>query len=67
MKTALIVAATLGLSIVSAAADCPGHMRKDVLASTDTETKTASVANSSATTTAETPVIVTDEEKAKAE
>ena len=43
MKTILVAAAALGLSVIGAAADCPGHM-KQVLASTvDDETKTASV------------------------
>jgi hypothetical protein len=67
MKTALIIAATLGLSIFSAAADCPFHMKKDVLASADTETKTASVTNSNAATTAQAPIIIKSDEKAKAD
>jgi hypothetical protein len=68
MKTTLIVAAALGLSIFSAAADCPGHMKKDVLASKDTQTTTASVTNSSAATTTEAlPVVVQNDEETKAE
>ena len=42
MKTVLVLAAALGLSISAASADCVGH--KQVSASIDTETKVASIA-----------------------
>jgi hypothetical protein len=41
MKTVLVLAAALGLSISAAAADCVGH--KQTTASVDSETKVASV------------------------
>jgi hypothetical protein len=41
MKTILLTAAAIGLSVSFAAADCVGH--KQVNASVDTETKVASV------------------------
>jgi hypothetical protein len=41
MKTVLVLAAAMGLSISAASADCVGH--KQVNASVDTETKVASV------------------------
>lgn len=41
MKTVLVIAAAMGLSISAAAADCVGH--KQTTASVDTETKVASV------------------------
>ena len=41
MKTALVLAAALGLSVSAAAAECVGHSK--VSASIDTETKVASV------------------------
>lgn len=41
MKTVLVLAAALGLSISAASADCAAH--KQVNASADTETKVASV------------------------
>ena len=41
MKTVLVLAAVLGLSISAALADCVGH--KQVSASIDSETKVASV------------------------
>jgi hypothetical protein len=41
MKTILVVAAAMGLSISTAAAECANH--KQVNASVDTETKVASV------------------------
>ena len=43
MKTVLLTAAAMGLAISSASAECMGH-NKEVLASTDTETKVASIA-----------------------
>ena len=67
MKTILLAAAALGLSVIGAAAECPGHM-KQVLASTvDDETKTASVESDQTQTSTQTPVIVQDDQKAKAE
>ena len=42
MKTVLVLAAALGLSVSAAAAECAGHSK--VSASIDTETKVASVA-----------------------
>lgn len=42
MKTILVLAAAMGLSVSVAAAECAGH--KPVTASVDTETKVASVA-----------------------
>ena len=67
MKTILVAAAALGLYVIGAAADCPGHM-KQVLASTvDDETKTASVDSDQTQTSTQTPVIVQDDQKAKAE
>jgi hypothetical protein len=41
MKTILVLAAAMGLSISAASAECVGH--KQVNASVDTETKVASV------------------------
>ena len=41
MKTILLIAAAMGLSISAASAECVGH--KQVNASVDTETKVASV------------------------
>ena len=41
MKTVLVLVAVLGLSVSAASADCVGH--KQVSASSDTETKVASV------------------------
>jgi hypothetical protein len=41
MKTVLVLAAAMGLSISAASAECVGH--KQVNASVDTETKVASV------------------------
>lgn len=41
MKTILLTAAAMGLSVSFAAADCVGH--KQVNASVDTETKVASI------------------------
>ena len=68
MKTLLVVAAALGLSVVAASADCPGHT-KQVLASTvDYQMKTASVeATQPMTSTPEQPVIVDNDEEAKAD
>jgi hypothetical protein len=43
MKTVLVLAAAMGLSISVASAECVGH--KQVNASVDTETKVASVVN----------------------
>lgn len=41
MKTMLVLAAALGLSVSAAAAECPGH--KQTTTSVDPETKVASV------------------------
>jgi hypothetical protein len=69
MKTILIAAAAFGLLISGAAADCPGHAKKEVLASVDKEATTASVAMSKAATattpTAGAPAILQDDEEAK--
>ena len=70
MKTILIAAAAFGLLISGAAADCPGHVKKEVLASVDKEATTASVPMTEAATTADAetagaPAIVQDDEEAK--
>jgi hypothetical protein len=57
MKTVLVLAAAMGLSISAASAECVGH--KQVNASIDTETKVASVVK-------QVPPVPTDE-SAKAE
>jgi hypothetical protein len=67
MKTILIVAAALGLSVPIAAADCPMHSSKQVLASTDKQTTTAIVADNEAKPTVDTPIVIQKDEKAKAE
>jgi hypothetical protein len=67
MKTALLVAAVLGLSVSGAAAECVGHT--NTTASVDKQTKVASVANSNApttadtATTADTPILKKEEAK----
>lgn len=52
MKTILLVAAALGLSVSGAAAECVGHTK--TTASVDQQTKVASIANSNTLTTADT-------------
>ena len=61
MKTILLLAAAMGLSISAASAECPGH--KQVSASIDTETKVASVVKQTPVQDAQT----TKAEEAKAE
>lgn len=52
MKTTILVAAALGLSVSGAAAECVGHTK--TTASVDQQTKVASIANSNTLTTADT-------------
>jgi hypothetical protein len=65
MKIALLVAAALGLSVSGAAAECVGHT--NTTASAEKQTTVATVTNSKAMTTADTPVIVKKEEAKESE
>ncbi len=48
MKTILVLAAAIGLSVSAASAECVGHSK--VNASVDTDTKVASIATTDAST-----------------
>lgn len=67
MKTALLVVAALGLSVSGAAAECVGHTK--TTASVDQQTKVASIAKSTMSTTADnattadTPILKKEEAK----
>jgi hypothetical protein len=66
MKTALLVVAVLGLSVSGAAAECVGHNKTTASAdqqTVDQQTKVASIANSKAPATADTPVLKKEEAK----
>lgn len=68
MKTTILVAAALCLSVSGAAAECPGHTK--TTASVDQQTKVASIANSTTpataetATTADTPILKKEDAKA---
>jgi hypothetical protein len=55
MKTVLVAAAALGLTVSAASAECAWHSK--VSASVDTQTKTASVAQTDVSSTAEAQTI----------
>lgn len=61
MKTTLLVAAALCLSVSGAAAECVGHTK--TTASVDQQTKVASIANSNTPTTADTPILKKEDAK----
>lgn len=70
MKTALLVAAVLGLSVSSAAAECVGHNKTTASVdqqTVDQQTKVASISKAPTTadtaTTADTPVLKKEEAK----
>ncbi|CCV06888.1 conserved exported hypothetical protein [Mesorhizobium metallidurans STM 2683] len=70
MKTTILVAAALGLSVSGAAAECVGHTK--TTASVDQQSKVASIANSNTPTTADTattadPPILKKEDAKEAE
>ena len=61
MKTILVAAAALGLSVIGAAADCPGHMTQVLASTVDDETKTASVESNPTQTSTQTPPVIVED------
>ena len=63
MKTIMVLAAALGLSVTAAAAECSWHSQAS--ASVDTDTKVASTEKSDMSTAADAQTIKKDEAKAE--